>query len=147
MTLGERIAKCRKDSNLSQEYVAERLDVSRQAVSKWENDVNAPDTYNLIALAELFNVSVEYLACGKESSAGNEEKTAASTQKPATRDEPKKPKSCLVIGLGFCLLSFGVLCFILNIVFSIMGDQDLSLWSLIINSVEVYFGAKMMDLI
>ena len=64
MTVGKRIAKCRKDKNLSQEYVAEQLGVSRQAVSKWENDLSAPDTYNLIALAKLFNVSVEYIACG-----------------------------------------------------------------------------------
>ena len=35
MTIGERIAKCRKEKNLSQEYIAELLDVSRQAVSKW----------------------------------------------------------------------------------------------------------------
>ena len=64
MTIGERIAKCRKEKNLSQEYVAEQLDVSRQAVSKWENDQTEPDTSNLIALSKLFGVSVEYLASG-----------------------------------------------------------------------------------
>ena len=66
MTIGERIAKCRKDKNLSQEYIAEMLDVSRQAVSKWENDQSEPDTGNLILLARLFGVSVEYLANGEE---------------------------------------------------------------------------------
>ena len=64
MTIGQRIAKCRREKNLSQEYIAEALSVTRQAVSKWETDVNSPDTHNLIKLARLFGVSVEYLACG-----------------------------------------------------------------------------------
>ena len=66
MTIGERISKCRKEKNLSQEYVAEMLEISRQAVSKWENDLTEPDTGNLIKLARLFGVSVEYLASGEE---------------------------------------------------------------------------------
>lgn len=67
MTIGERIAKCRKEKNLSQEYIAELLDVSRQAVSKWETNQTEPDTGNLIQLARVFGVSVEYLANGEES--------------------------------------------------------------------------------
>ena len=66
MTVGERIAKCRKERNLSQEYIAGLLDVSRQAVSKWETNGTEPDTRNLIALARIFGVSVEYLANGEE---------------------------------------------------------------------------------
>lgn len=66
MTVGQRIAKCRKQKNLSQEYIAEQLDVSRQAVSKWENDLTEPETGNLIQLAKVFGVSVEYLANGEE---------------------------------------------------------------------------------
>ena len=54
MTIGERIAKCRKEKNLSQEYIAELLDVSRQAVSKWETNQTEPDTSNLIELARIF---------------------------------------------------------------------------------------------
>ncbi|MBR1955396.1 MAG: helix-turn-helix domain-containing protein [Clostridia bacterium] len=66
MTIGERIAKCRKEKNLSQEYIAELLDVSRQAVSKWETNQTEPDTGNLIELARIFGVSVEYLANGED---------------------------------------------------------------------------------
>ena len=66
MTIGERIAKCRKEKNLSQEYIAELLGVSRQAVSKWETNQTEPDTGNLIGLARIFGVSVEYLASGEE---------------------------------------------------------------------------------
>ena len=66
MTVGERIAKCRKNKNLSQEYVADKLGISRQSVSKWEKNITYPDTNNLIALAELLDTTVEYIACGKE---------------------------------------------------------------------------------
>lgn len=61
MTMGKRIRRLRKERKLSQEFLAEHLGVSRQAVSKWENDVNCPDTQKLIKLAELFHVSMEYL--------------------------------------------------------------------------------------
>ena len=66
MTIGSRISKCRKAKNFSQEYLAEILGVSRQAVSKWETDQTEPDTSNLIGLARVFGVSVEYLANGEE---------------------------------------------------------------------------------
>ena len=65
MTLGKRIRKLRTERKVSQELLAEHMDVSRQAVSKWENGTSSPDTNNLIRLAEFFDVSVEYLATGK----------------------------------------------------------------------------------
>ncbi len=71
MTIGNRISTLRRERKLTQEYLAQALNVSRQAVSKWENDQTAPDTNNLIALAALFQVSVEYLATGKEVSPTN----------------------------------------------------------------------------
>lgn len=46
---------------MTQEFVAEAIGVSRQAVSKWENGVSDPSTSNLIALAKLFNMSPEEL--------------------------------------------------------------------------------------
>ena len=46
---------------MTQEFVAERLDVSRQAVSKWENGTSDPSTSNLLALAKLYNISAEEL--------------------------------------------------------------------------------------
>ena len=52
MTIGNRIAELRKAKGFTQEYVADQLGVSRQAVSKWEQDQTSPDTKNLIALAE-----------------------------------------------------------------------------------------------
>ena len=65
MTIGNRIKKLRNEMNFTQEYVAEKLNVSRQAVSKWEKDISNPDTNNIILLAELLNSTVEYIASGK----------------------------------------------------------------------------------
>lgn len=65
MSIGERIADLRKGLNLSQGQLANALDISRQAVSKWENDQACPDTLNLIRMADLLNTDVEYLATGR----------------------------------------------------------------------------------
>jgi len=65
MTIGNRIRTLRKQLNYSQEYVAEQLDVTRQAVSKWEKDLTSPDTDNIIQLAKLLNSTVEYIASGR----------------------------------------------------------------------------------
>lgn len=61
MTLGEKIQELRKASGLSQETLAEKMDISRQAVSKWESGLSKPSTQNLIHLAEIFNVRIEQL--------------------------------------------------------------------------------------
>lgn len=59
MSLGVNIRNKRKSLKLSQEYVAEELQVSRQAVSKWETGKSEPSTNNLIKLAELFSCDVK----------------------------------------------------------------------------------------
>ena len=60
-TLGEVIKHRRMDCKMTQEFVAETLGVSRQAVSKWESGVSDPSTTNLMALAKLFGVKAEDL--------------------------------------------------------------------------------------
>ncbi len=60
-TLGKRIAALRKAKGLTQEQLAEKVGVSAQAVSKWENDVSCPDITLLPLLADLFDVSVDEL--------------------------------------------------------------------------------------
>ena len=58
MTLGENIKNRREELKLSQEYVAEQLGVSRQAVSKWETGQSEPTASNLIQLAEVFDINL-----------------------------------------------------------------------------------------
>lgn len=64
MSIGERILELRKQKNISQVQLAKALGISRQAVSKWENDLAAPDMMNLIRLADLLVTDTEYLATG-----------------------------------------------------------------------------------
>ena len=58
MSIGERISQLRQDNHISQLQLAEALCISRQAVSKWENDQTSPDTINLIRLADVLNTEV-----------------------------------------------------------------------------------------
>ena len=62
---GNRILSLRKNRNLSQEDLAELLNVSRQTISKWENQEVLPDAYNLIGLSQIFRVSVDELLLGR----------------------------------------------------------------------------------
>ena len=60
-SLGEVLKNHRTECKMTQEFVAESLGVSRQAVSKWESGKSAPSTTNLLALAELFGLTAEDL--------------------------------------------------------------------------------------
>ena len=65
-TLGTKIAEYRKLKGFTQEQLATQLNVSSQAVSKWENDLSIPDLPILIQLADIFNVSLDELIRQKE---------------------------------------------------------------------------------
>lgn len=65
MSLGERISELRKTANMSQADLARAMDVSRQAVSKWETDQSSPDASNLILLSDLLDTDIEYLTTGR----------------------------------------------------------------------------------
>lgn len=66
MEIGKTIQDLRKRKGLSQEELAEKIDVSRQAVSKWENGSSVPDVEKIIALSDFFQVSTDYMLKGKE---------------------------------------------------------------------------------
>ena len=69
MTFAEKLKSARKTAGISQEALAEKLGVSRQAVTKWETDKGLPDVENIVAISNLFGVSVDdLLASEKESS-------------------------------------------------------------------------------
>ena len=61
MTFGEKLQELRKGSGLSQEELAQRLGVSRQSVSKWEQDQTYPETDKLIEISRIFSLSVDSL--------------------------------------------------------------------------------------
>ena len=95
MTIGNRIVSLRKAQQFSQEEIAEKIGVSRQSVSKWENDSCAPDAYNLIALATILDTNVEYIVTGKTSA----------DEKPRMNKDAAEVKQLST--LGFILLVGG----------------------------------------
>lgn len=64
MELGNQIKKHRNELSLSQEELAEKVYVSRQTISNWENDKSYPDVHSLVLLSEVFNVSIDNLIKG-----------------------------------------------------------------------------------
>ncbi|QTL97910.1 helix-turn-helix domain-containing protein [Iocasia frigidifontis] len=68
MTLGKRICKLRKKNGLKQEDLGKKLKVVKSTISLYENDVNIPDINKIKKLAEIFEVSLEYLLFGKKQS-------------------------------------------------------------------------------
>lgn len=67
LQIANRLLQLRKERGLSQEELADQLGISRQAVSKWERAEASPDTDNLICLAKLYNVSLDYLLQSEDS--------------------------------------------------------------------------------
>lgn len=65
LSIGERIVALREENQLTQAQLAKIMDVSRQAVSKWESDQTAPDSLKLIKLAEVLDTDIEYLCTGR----------------------------------------------------------------------------------
>lgn len=85
--IADRLVALRRESGLSQEELAAKLGVSRQAVSKWERCESSPDTDNLIALARLYGVSLDALLLD-----GGDTATAQAQPQPETApDEPYDP--------------------------------------------------------
>lgn len=97
MTMGEKILRLRKARGWNQEELAEQIDVTRQAISRWESDSAKPDADNIVALCNLFGISADYLL--------NTDPTAASIS--ADNPVPFVNKSSLhrsVIGIVFMIL-------------------------------------------
>ena len=61
MTFAQKLKELRTRAGMSQEKLSEKVGVSRQAITKWETDKGAPDMDNLMALSDLFGVSVDEL--------------------------------------------------------------------------------------
>ena len=115
--LGTKLADLRKRNGYSQEAPAEKMGVSRQAVSKWERGDSTPDTDTLIELAKLYSVSLDTLVGNEQ----NEEK-----KEPVTGKKEKEKKEPLYPGLSKKLLFFPFP--ILVVVIYILQGFALNLW-------------------
>ena len=128
MTLGERICQYRVQRRLSQQEVAEKLEVSRQSVSKWETDGAVPELDKLVKLCELFEVSLDELVRGEKSQELDAEAPEASekgqeavltvqmTQSRPERSNAQVAAGAVLLAVGLIgifavlVLPWGVLC-------------------------------------
>lgn len=102
MDFNNRLYQLRKQKGLSQEELANRLNVSRQTVSKWEVGDSTPDMEKLVAISDLFDVSLDKLVMGKEDEPQNPTATKSElvtvlNEKVLTSNNKKKAKSVLKI--------------------------------------------------
>ena len=105
MNLGEKIYQLRNEKNMSQGDLAERLDVSRQSVSKWENNTAVPDLDKLIKICDIFEISLDELT-GRE----------VPQAKPISKiEEIREIKNSLtkIQVVGCVLLGVGIICLLL----------------------------------
>ena len=113
MTFGEKLTRLRKREGLSQEALAERLGVSRQAVSRWEQGTALPDAAKLLPCAKLFSVNVEWLldeARGWEDQAQSAEPAQETETRAAHGDRPWYIAGGIVTGAGALgLVAMGIL--------------------------------------
>lgn len=113
MSLGDNIYKLRISKNLSQGDLAEALDVSRQSVSKWENNSATPELEKLVKMSQLFGISLDALA-------GNVPPETPKTEYPPAEESPRQNTDLRKI-VGIVLLGFGLAAFI---VFTALSFAD-----------------------
>jgi transcriptional regulator with XRE-family HTH domain len=125
MTLGEKIQQLRKASGISQEQLAEQLDVSRQSVSKWELNDAVPDINKIVMISELFSISTDELL--KESSTKNNVEQEDRNMRPKTTVEEivKMNLANKQITIGFRTIITGLIMLVLEFLFlPILGTMQ-----------------------
>ena len=117
MAFSEKLYTLRKQKGLSQEQLAEELNVSRQAISKWESGRAFPETEKLLAVSDYFGVSLDELM---KEEANPVRKDPQEKPKPAGNERKKQTLGLIVcIGGVVCLLLWGVL----SLVFPAASEQ------------------------
>lgn len=109
MNLGERIYTLRTERNLSQGDLADALDVSRQSISKWENNNSVPDLDKLVKLSALFEVSLDELVKGEKPEQSKPAETPKAQPEPQpqpaeTGFPPRKIAGTVLLCMGFVVL-------------------------------------------
>lgn len=107
MTIADRIQSLRKAKGMSQEELADKVGVSRQAVSKWESEQATPDLDKVVIMSDIFEVTTDYLLKGIEPVKSDDHKTMADVidQKVLTEKNGKRAKAAL----KWLLIGFGIL--------------------------------------
>lgn len=116
MTLGERIKEFRHMEGLSQEGLAEKLNVSRQAITKWESDNGVPDIDNLVSLSRLMGITLDELVLG-------EQKDVEEIKEVAIKQRTNNCRVYLIAVGGF---SFANICWLISLVLNVANGNDLA---------------------
>ncbi|MCL2772954.1 MAG: helix-turn-helix domain-containing protein [Oscillospiraceae bacterium] len=128
MNLADKVQNLRREKQLSQEELAEKLDISRQSVSKWESGLAMPEIDKLIMLSEIFGVTTDYLLKSDESFHPDSSNTLniSNDEDISEKEEMKRLLYLMKFGMIISLLSVSSLIgqFLLNIL-SIISNNNL----------------------
>lgn len=118
--IGKFIAKCRKEKKLTQAQLAEKLNITDRAVSKWETGKSMPDSSIMLELCEILGITVNELLSGEEIDMENYEKKADENMIALKRkDENNMTKNVIISILFSVTLLLGIMvCLICNIAIS-----------------------------
>lgn len=128
MIIGAKIAACRKRAGMSQEKLANELNISRQAVSRWETGEAVPDTEKVIQLSRIFHVTTDYLLLDIDEapqSAAPAENSRETEQRAA---EKQMKRQSMRMHFGWFLLIFGIISFSATLVGAGLYAQTLTEW-------------------
>lgn len=121
--IGTKISFCRKKAGLSQEALATRLNISRQAVSRWETGEAVPDTEKIVQLSRLFQVSTDYLLLDEIEEPLTGQNPAGIQTGPA-----KEKRKYLRIYFGKCLLVIGLIALAATLIGAGVYADSLTSW-------------------
>lgn len=122
---GEFIALLRKESNLTQKQLAEKINVTDKAVSRWETGKGYPDVTSLVALSEFFSISVNELLSGKRIS-DDSVKEAADENIISVIKESRKVKFKSLITAVSTYILMCILCFMLGLLLMTPGSEPVT---------------------
>lgn len=133
MELPDKIIKLRKINGWSQEELAEKLDVSRQAISRWENGTALPDAQNVLQISKLFHVTTDYLL--NDDYESDDDIPAVQIATKETKDlYTKKKQNHLIAAICFTIASF---CWLMSLLIHVDDNQwMLSCFALVLCTVN-----------
>ena len=134
MTIGEKLLNLRKQKNLSQEEVANCLNVSRQTISKWETDQSTPDLDKIGPLCELFGISADELIIGKSTTKSE----SVNEQENKNQFVDNRRKRAQGIGQGILLYFVAIAWIMISIPVMMMNPIVASAIFLILCGVATY---------
>lgn len=112
MSISKKIYELRKANNLSQEQLAERVNVSRQSISKWESGETIPEVERIIELSKVFNVSTDYLLLSGEVEHLTNRTKQLEKQQEDLRMEVQKQQERILRSLYVYVIAFAIFAFL-----------------------------------